>query len=109
MYGYGLARARMRVSTTWRNSSSRTSRRSAARLRRPGGGESPPHGLCRRVLLDGWLDDLRPVALSERQVAVGEHDERHVPGEPRPEPALVVVQAQLALGVLVEALDDPAP
>src|SRR5919201_6254342 len=43
-----------------------------------------------------------------RQKAVGQHDQGEMPMQPIPAPALVVIQATLALGVLVELLDGPA-
>ncbi len=39
---------------------------------------------------------------------MGEHDQSRVSVKPGPEPALVVVQSQFPLGVLVEALNHPA-
>ncbi len=69
----------------------------------PRGGNAPGRGAGVRFALG------RAVALPEGEEAVREHHQGHVAVEAVPEAALVVVQARLALGVLVDALDDPAP
>src|SRR6516162_3941077 len=43
-----------------------------------------------------------------RQKALGEHDQRQMPMQAIPAPALIVVQATFALGVCIELLDGPA-
>src|SRR5262249_16192449 len=44
----------------------------------------------------------------QRQKTVAQHDQREVPMQPIPAPALVMVQATLALGVFIELLNRPA-
>src|SRR5262249_28205983 len=43
-----------------------------------------------------------------RQKTIGQHDQREVPMQAIPAPALVMIQATLALGVLIELLNRPA-
>src|SRR4051812_14882445 len=43
-----------------------------------------------------------------RQKTVGQHDQREVPMQAIPAPALVVVQTAFAFGILIELLDGPA-
>src|SRR5919197_6112996 len=43
-----------------------------------------------------------------RQKTVGQHDQGKMPMQAIPAPALVMVQATFALGVLIELLDGPA-
>ena len=100
--------------TTWMNNCSRTPLLSAAKLCRCFGGKTPRG--CRWVV---WslslsatclreLSDPRTIGLTQGKIAVGQHDQGHVTVHPGPEPALVVVQPQFSLGILVEALDYPA-
>lgn len=101
------------------NNSSSTARRSAATLRRPAGGETPRwrgssttgpgcgrgRWWCWR---SRWGEDVVAfVGLAEREVSVCEHHERQVAMESWPAAPLVGVESQFALGVLVEAFDDP--
>ncbi|HEY5490389.1 MAG TPA: hypothetical protein VIK25_04270, partial [Gemmatimonadaceae bacterium] len=64
------------------NSSSSTARRSAATLHRPGGGKTPRGrgGSATRWWYRGdrRVQDLAFVRLTERQIGVREHHERHV-------------------------------
>src|ERR671926_150051 len=62
-------------------------------------GRSPEGGKAHRVG--------RQPALT-RHKTVGQHDQGEMPMQAIPAPALVVVQATLPLGVLVELLDGPA-
>src|SRR3989304_4675478 len=87
---------------TWRNSSSSTARLRAARLSRPLGGKAPVRGAA------AWVEHIRPITLPQGEVRMGEHHHGDVTVETMPGAALVVVQPELALGVLVEALDHPA-
>src|SRR5262249_13521818 len=43
-----------------------------------------------------------------RHKAVSQHDQREMPMQAVPAPTLIIVQATLALGILVELLDGPA-
>src|SRR5262252_969786 len=43
-----------------------------------------------------------------RQKTLGQHDQREVPMQAIPAPALIMIQATLALGVLIEWLNRPA-
>ena len=62
-------------------------------------GRSPEGGKARRVG--------RCPALA-RYKTIGQHDQREVPMQPIPTPALVMVETTLALRVLIELLDGPA-
>ena len=44
---------------------------------------------------------------AQSQITVGQHHQSHVAVQARPEPAFVVVQSQLSLGILVESFDYP--
>src|SRR5262245_25592157 len=62
-------------------------------------GRSPEGGKAHRVG--------RHPALA-RQKTIGQHDQREMSMQPIPAPALVVVQATLAFGVLIKLFDRPA-
>src|SRR5215470_5395110 len=81
------------------NTTSWKSHRSTWRWTAGNDGRSPEGGKARRV---GGHPALA------RQKTVGQHDQGEVPMQPIPAPPLVVVQATLALGVLIELLDGPA-
>ena len=81
------------------NTTSWKSHRSTWRWAAGNDGRAPEGGKARRV-------GGRP-ALA-RQKTVGQHDQCEVPLQAIPAPALVVVQATLALGVFVELLEGPA-
>jgi len=105
----------MTASITWRNNSWVTCRLLAATLSRPGGGKAPlGRGRGGPLLSLGHspgrcgLGNLRAIALSQGKIAVGEHDQGNMPVKSCPQTALVVIQAKLAFGVLVEALNHPA-
>src|SRR5712691_10924547 len=76
-------------------------RRAATRLMRSGG-ESRPVGIR------GW-GEAPARNRGDDRVAPDQLDQGEVPMQPRPGPALVVVQPKLLLGVLVEALHRPPP
>ena len=81
-------------------------------LRRPLGGETPrgrrgatrPTGRWTRW---GRGHDVALVDLAERQVGMRQHHQGDMAVEPGPAAPLVCIEAQFALGILVEALDDP--
>src|SRR5215831_4150066 len=81
------------------NTTSWKSHRSTWRWTAGKDGRSPEGGKARRV-------GGRPALV--RQKAISEHDPREMPMQAIPAPPLVVVQATLALGVLIELLDGPA-
>src|SRR5262252_7869979 len=81
------------------NTTSWKSPRSTWRWTAGNDGRSPEGGKARRVG--------RHPALA-RQETIGQHDQREVPMQAIPAPALIVVQATLALGVLIELLNRPA-
>src|SRR4029453_17948457 len=75
------------------NTTSWKSHRSTWRWTAGNDGRSPEGGKAHRV-------GRRP-ALT-RQKTVGQHHQRQMPMQPIPPPALVVIQATFALGVLIE-------
>src|SRR5262249_5200084 len=81
------------------NTTSWKSHRSTWRWTAGNDGRSPEGGKARRV---GGHPALA------RQKTVGQHDQCEVSMQPIPAPTLIMIQATLALGVLVELLDGPA-
>ena len=47
------------------------------------------------------------IPAAQSQITLGQHHQSHVAVQARPEPAFIVVQSQLSLGILVESFDDP--
>jgi hypothetical protein len=92
-------------STAWCRSHGATSRCTA-------GSERRRH--CRRggkrvasATLRGMMGPLRP--LQPDQQAIGQHDGHGVPMKPRPQAALILVPAQLALGLFMQLRDRMPP
>src|SRR5512135_3500577 len=83
-------------STTWRCAAASGSRRRSGRRGKSSARTTPP------TLL------LPLLPLPPHQVAVGQHHRHRMPVEPRPQPPLVLVPAQQALGLLVVPLH-PVP
>src|SRR5215470_16955632 len=81
------------------NTTSWKSHRSTWRWTAGNDGRSPEGGKARRM---GGCPALA------RYKTIGQHDQREVPMQPIPTPALVMVQTTLALGVFIELLDGPA-
>src|SRR5215471_3474354 len=81
------------------NTTSWKSHRSTWRWTAGNDGRSPEGGKARRV---GGHPALA------RQKTVGQHDQCEVPMQPIPAPALIVIQATLALRIFIELLDGPA-
>src|SRR5215831_17451481 len=81
------------------NTTSWKSHRSTWRWTAGNDGRAPEGGKARQV-------GGRPALTREK--TIGQHDQREVPMQPIPTPALVMVQATLALGILIELLDGPA-
>ena len=48
-----------------------------------------------------------PMVAANTEEGMSHHDQSHMPVQPGPEPALIVVQPQFSFGILVEPLDYP--
>src|SRR5262245_12184671 len=81
------------------NTTSWKSHRSTWRWTAGNDGRSPEGGKARRM---GGHPALT------REKTIGQHDQREVPMQPIPTPALIVVQATLALRIFIELLNGPA-
>lgn len=97
------------VAMTCSKSSAIPSRRRAATLLRPTGGKTPRgRGLSGTALAWGvWPQSGLSVGLAERQIAVRQHYHGQVAVEALSETPFVLVETELARGVMVEALHDP--
>ena len=103
----------MASSMTWMNNNSSTARRKAGRLSRPFRGETGHRGGRQHLVWvrnesSLWRRGIGTCILAaQSQITVGQHHQSHVAVQARPEPAFVVVQSQLSLGILVESFDYP--
>ena len=94
---------------TWMKNSSWMDLLKAAKLRRPFGGETRHRG--GRWKLPGAIGGVglgrQAMVAANAEEGMGHHDQSHMPVQPSPEPALIIVQPQFSFGILVEPLDDP--
>src|SRR5208283_4110607 len=103
---------RERSPMTCLKSSSRTALRSAAMLFLPLGGKTSPWGDGRSIFALPWnrrpsLNDVCAVALAQRQITMGQHDQSNMTVQASPTPSLIMIKPQFPLGVLIESLDNP--
>ncbi len=105
----GPSLVRMAASMTWRKNSSCMDLLRAAKLWRPLGGETRHRGGRWKLLeASGGVGVGRlAIVAAKAEEGMGQHHQSHMPVQPGPEPAFIVVQPQLSFGVLVEPLDYP--
>ena len=94
---------------TWMKNSSCMDLLRAAKLWRPLGGKTRHRG--GRWKLPGAIGGVglgrQAMVAANTEEGMSHHDQSHMPVQPGPEPALIVVQPQFSFGILVEPLDYP--